>query len=43
MFVKGQVPDSAPEKVFEAEKNSEFDDDYDIDDYDDLDFEEHWN
>ncbi|WAC01867.1 hypothetical protein N7U66_18690 [Lacinutrix neustonica] len=45
MFVKGQVPDSAPEKVFEAEtdEESEFDDDYNIDDYEDLDFEEHWN
>lgn len=45
MFVQGQVPDSAPEKVFEAEtdEDREFDDDYNIDDYEDLDFEEHWN
>ncbi|WP_034057268.1 IS1096 element passenger TnpR family protein [Lacinutrix jangbogonensis] len=48
MFVQGQVPDDAPEKIFEAEKNGEFDDDdddddYNIDDYDNLDFDEHWN
>ena len=36
----------APEKVFEAESDddfNEFDDDYDIDDYDSLDFDENWN
>ncbi|AEH00083.1 MULTISPECIES: hypothetical protein [unclassified Lacinutrix] len=46
MFVQGQVPDSAPEKVFEAESDDiydEFDDDYNIDDYDNLDFDENWN
>jgi len=46
MFVQGQVPDSAPEKIFEAEKEdsyNEFDDDYDVDDYSDLDFNENWN
>jgi hypothetical protein len=47
MFVHGQIPDSAPEKNFEAEN---FDDDFDnidddlnIDDYDNLDFDENWN
>ncbi|WP_290698683.1 hypothetical protein [Lacinutrix sp.] len=46
MFVQGQVPEAAPEKIFEAEKDefdSEFDDDFDVNDYDNLDFDEHWN
>jgi len=45
MFVQGQVPDDAPDKVFEAEKDEDFDedDDFNIDDYDNLDFEENWN
>lgn len=47
MFVHGQIPDTAPEKNFEAENfddyNDEFDDDLDIDDYDNLDFDENWN
>lgn len=47
MFVHGQIPDSAPEKNFEAEDfddyNDEFDDDLDIGDYDNLDFDENWN
>jgi len=45
MYVQGQVPTEAPEKVFEAEDDdfNEFDDDYDIDDYDSLDFDENWN
>ena len=46
MFVKGQIPDTAPEKLFEAESFDEFDefeDDLDIDDYDNLDFDENWN
>lgn len=46
MFVHGQVPDEAPQKVFEAESDdfdSEFDDDIDIDDYDNLEFDENWN
>ena len=33
-------------KVFEADKEddyNEFDDDYNIDDYDNLDFDENWN
>jgi hypothetical protein len=46
MFVHGQLPDEAPEKSFEAEDfedDNEFEDDLDIDDYDHLDFDEHWN
>mgnify|MGYP001582676976 FL=1 len=46
MFVHGQIPDEAPEKTFEAEGDddfNEFDDDVDIDDYQDLDFDENWN
>lgn len=46
MFVQGQVPESAPEKIFEVEKDefdSEFDDDFDVNDYDNLDFDENWN
>ncbi|WP_299388096.1 hypothetical protein [uncultured Lacinutrix sp.] len=42
MFVQGQVPDDAPDKIFEAEKD-EFDDDFDVNDYDNLDFDENWN
>ncbi|SFD32364.1 IS1096 element passenger TnpR family protein [Algibacter pectinivorans] len=46
MFVQGQVPDTAPEKVFEADEDdlyNEFDDEIDLDDYDNLDFNENWN
>ncbi|MDG5492372.1 plasmid pRiA4b ORF-3 family protein [Psychroserpens sp. SPM9] len=47
MFVHGQIPDKAPEKAFESESFddnfNEFDDDLDIDDYDNLDFDENWN
>ena len=46
MFVHGQIPTEAPEKNFEADEldgDNEFDDDYDVDDYTDLDFDEHWN
>ena len=47
MFVHGQIPDSAPEKIFEADHLdddlNEFDDDLDTDDYDNLDFDENWN
>jgi hypothetical protein len=46
LFVHGQIPDVAPEKHFEADEfelDSEFEDDYDVDDYSDLDFDEHWN
>jgi hypothetical protein len=47
MFVHGQIPDQAPEKVFEAEEDedgfNEFEDDLDPSDYDNLDFDENWN
>ena len=46
MFVQGQVPDTAPEKLFEADEDedyNEFEDGIDVDDYDDLDFNENWN
>jgi hypothetical protein len=46
MFVHGQIPDEAPEKSFEAENLddfNEFDDELDLDDYDNLDFDENWN
>ena len=46
MFVHGQIPDEAPDKQFEAEdfdEYNEFEDDLDIEDYDDLDFDENWN
>ena len=47
MFVHGQIPDTAPERLFESEGGedifNEFEDDLDIDDYDSLDFDENWN
>ena len=46
MFVHGQIPSEAPELAFEGEdvsEDNEFEDDYDLDDYGDLDFEENWN
>lgn len=47
MFVKGQVPENAPEKTFEADNDdylfNEFEDGLDVDDYDNLDFNENWN
>ncbi|WP_298345473.1 hypothetical protein [uncultured Algibacter sp.] len=46
MFVKGQVPENAPEKSFEADELNDFDeyeDGIDVDDYDNLDFNENWN
>ncbi|WP_142783285.1 IS1096 element passenger TnpR family protein [Changchengzhania lutea] len=47
MFVQGQVPDTAPEKIFEADADDtyfeEFEDELDVDDYSDLDFDENWN
>ncbi|GAA4954998.1 hypothetical protein GCM10023314_30870 [Algibacter agarivorans] len=46
MFVQGQVPDTAPEKLFEADTDDlfdEFEDSIDVDDYDNLDFDENWN
>ncbi|NNC51152.1 MAG: hypothetical protein HKO01_11525 [Flaviramulus sp.] len=46
MFVQGQVPESAPERIFEADDEDnfdEFEDDIDLDDYNNLDFDENWN
>ncbi|MEL4308726.1 IS1096 element passenger TnpR family protein [Joostella sp. CR20] len=46
MYVHGQLPDAPPVKKFEAEdlsENMEDEDDFDIDSYDDFDFDEHWN
>ncbi|GAA4306420.1 IS1096 element passenger TnpR family protein [Aestuariibaculum suncheonense] len=48
MYVHGQIPDTAPEKSFEADDdfedfNDEFEDGFDFDDYDGLDFDENWN
>lgn len=46
LFVQGQVPDQAPEKLFEADQENnfdEFEDGLDLDDYDNLDFDENWN
>ncbi|OBQ56493.1 hypothetical protein JJL45_13280 [Tamlana sp. s12] len=46
MYVQGQVPESAPEKTFEADALddfNEFEDDFDPEDYDQLDFDENWN
>ncbi|SDG76512.1 IS1096 element passenger TnpR family protein [Psychroflexus sediminis] len=50
MFAQGQLPESPPEKKFEAEKLDDFDDDKDDDDdditfenLDDFDFDENWN
>lgn len=46
LFVHGQLPTAAPEKEFEADEDDlgpDFDDDFDVDDYDDLSFDENWN
>lgn len=43
MFVHGQIPDEAPIKSFEADSDDEYDDELDLDEYDNLDFEENWN
>ncbi|WP_159021325.1 hypothetical protein [Formosa sp. L2A11] len=47
MFVHGQIPDEVPERNFEAEDDldefDEFEDDLDLEDYDNLDFDENWN
>ncbi|WP_372935664.1 hypothetical protein [Seonamhaeicola sp.] len=47
MYVHGQIPDTAPERSFEAEGDddvfNEFEDDLDVNDYDNLDFDENWN
>jgi len=44
MFVHGQVPDEAPQKMFEADDSSgSLDQDQDFNDYDDIGFDENWN
>ncbi|WP_461532679.1 IS1096 element passenger TnpR family protein [Sinomicrobium sp.] len=47
LFAHGQLPEAPPEKQFETEEdmsNNDFNDfGLDIDDYDDLDFDENWN
>lgn len=46
MFVHGQIPLEAPDKEFIADKNEfgdDIDSDLDVDDYDDLSFDENWN
>jgi hypothetical protein len=46
LFVHGQVPDEAPDKSFltdDFDELNEFEDDLDVDDYDQLDFDENWN
>ncbi|WP_299518950.1 hypothetical protein [Winogradskyella sp.] len=42
MFVHGQIPDEAPEKMFHTDEDFD-DDDIDLDDYGDLGFDENWN
>jgi len=47
MFVQGQVPDQAPDVNFQAEEEETYDDemedDIDINDLDDLNFDQNWN
>ena len=46
LFVHGQLPTAAPEKEFQAEEDDlglDYDEDFDVDDYDDLSFDENWN
>ncbi|WP_459209353.1 IS1096 element passenger TnpR family protein [Aquimarina rhabdastrellae] len=48
MFVHGQIPDNAPEKEFKADEFGDLEgeegyDDFDIDSYDEMDFNENWN
>ncbi len=47
MFVHGQIPDHAPEKEFKSDESMDFDegneDFMDLDEYDDLGFDENWN
>ncbi len=48
MFVHGQLPDQAPDKEFKSDQSDEMDEDHDdgfmdLDEYDDLGFDEHWN
>lgn len=41
LFSFGEIPDSPPDRKFEAEPTFDFDDT--LDNYEDLDFEENWN
>lgn len=45
LYVHGQIPNDAPEKLFEGEdaETEKFWGDYNVDDYDELDFDENWN
>ncbi|WP_029035028.1 IS1096 element passenger TnpR family protein [Salinimicrobium terrae] len=46
LFVHGQLPTAAPEKEFQVEDDDlglDYDEDLDVDDYDDLSFDENWN
>ena len=47
MYVHGQVPNQAPEKTFKAEQNEddldEYRDDYNSEDYDQLDYNDNWD
>lgn len=46
MFVHGQIPLEAPDKEFIADKDEfedDLDSDFDLDNYDDLPFDENWN
>ncbi|UZO80492.1 plasmid pRiA4b ORF-3 family protein [Aquimarina sp. ERC-38] len=43
MYVHGQIPDQAPEKEFVADDVNPDEEDYDIDSYDNLDFDGNWN
>lgn len=41
LFSFGELPDAPPDKTFESESNDAFD--HDIENYEDLDFDENWN
>lgn len=45
MFTHGQLPENAPDKEFKADDSENFDEEgfIDIDDYDEMDFNENWN
>ncbi len=46
MFVHGQIPLEAPDKEFIADRGNleeDYDADFDLEDYDDLPFDENWN
>lgn len=48
MFVHGQIPDHAPDKEFKSDESSDFNEEneegfMDLDEYDDLGFDENWN